>query len=221
MMLTTPAPVTVPTESNGAPTARSAKPSALKSPAASPVANWSPCSAWSLIPRLSWVQNWLPVVARPFAVPYRTLTPPASTTVPTSSMAAPMARSANPSPLKSVTGAGDGTPDRSAEMCADPNVATVRDWPIARALPPNWKAATNATRAMTSRRMEVLLWVRGARNRGATLDPHPSLGNRYSAQLQHLLHRAQTPFCRPVVIMVRACRLRVGSVVVRRVRMAV
>ena len=66
----------------------------MKSPVARPVPNWSPVSAWSLIPGVSWVKNWLLAEVRPFTEPSSTFTAPASTIVPTSSKATPTARSA-------------------------------------------------------------------------------------------------------------------------------
>jgi hypothetical protein len=51
---------------------------------------------------LSWVKSWLPVPLSPPAVPYSTLTAPASARLPTSSKGIPMARSARPSLSKSA-----------------------------------------------------------------------------------------------------------------------
>src|SRR6266508_3793874 len=99
--LTAPASIAAPTSSEGAPTARSRNPLLLKSPAASAWLKASPASALPGTPGVSWVSCWLPAPLRPEAEPYRTVTAPASTIVPTSSNSTATARSARPSLLKS------------------------------------------------------------------------------------------------------------------------
>ena len=100
MMATWPASVTPPGSSRGTPTARSANPSPSKSPAASDLPNSASWRSVPPIPSLSIVQNWLPVAEIPAADPYRTFTPPASSSF-ESSRGTPTARSAKPSPSKS------------------------------------------------------------------------------------------------------------------------
>jgi hypothetical protein len=63
--LIAPAPWMLLTSSSGALIARSAKPSWLKSPDATPEPNRSPCSG--MLP--TWVNSWLPVPLSPLAVP--------------------------------------------------------------------------------------------------------------------------------------------------------
>src|SRR5215211_2561904 len=112
--LTTPAAKTLPTDSYGAPTARSAKPSWLKSPAA----NAQPNQSWVSAALPTWVNSRPPAVVNPSAEPYSTLTAPASRTPPTSSPEAPPAKSANPSPLKSP--AANADPKRSRNSAVPP-----------------------------------------------------------------------------------------------------
>jgi hypothetical protein len=80
-----------------APTARSAKPSWLKSPAASEKPKRSLFSALLATPEVFWVKYWLPLPLSPPAEPYSTLTAPAKVMSPTPSPGAPTARSAKPS----------------------------------------------------------------------------------------------------------------------------
>ena len=79
--LTAPASATAPTSLNGAPAARSAVPSWLKSAVVNAAPKLSPAS---IMPP-TWVINWLPVPASPPAPPYSTLTAPALPLRPTSS----------------------------------------------------------------------------------------------------------------------------------------
>ena len=94
--LTTPWVVLV-TLSIGAPTAKSANPLLLKSPAAMAQPNQS--SASTAPP--TWVNSCPPLVESPPPEPYRTLTTPASSLLATSSKGVPAARSAKPLLLKS------------------------------------------------------------------------------------------------------------------------
>src|SRR5215475_1973270 len=124
--LTAPASSALPTDSNGTPTAKSAKPSLLKSPDAKALPNESLVSAVS-VPDVSWVKNWLPVGVSPAALPYRTLTAPASRTLPTDSNGTPMARSAKPSLLKSPTVSVSPNESCSSPVSA-PDVSWVKNW---------------------------------------------------------------------------------------------
>src|SRR6266540_3077665 len=96
-----PASNTNPTSSKGAAMVRSSAPSLLKSLPARVDPKKSLGSATPAIPPVPWKKTWSPVTDRSAAEPYRTLMPPASNLVPTSSKGTPMAMSPNPSLLKS------------------------------------------------------------------------------------------------------------------------
>src|SRR6266508_4141803 len=120
--LRAPASALLPTFSNGAPAARSAKVSWLKSPAASSKPN---SSSVSTAPA-TWVKNWLPMVVSPVAEPYSTFTAPAATMLPTLSPGAPTARSAKVSALKSPADSGEPT-RRAGQHAEGPGVGPAAD----------------------------------------------------------------------------------------------
>jgi hypothetical protein len=72
---------------------------------------------------LTWVNSWLPVPLSPPAVPYSTVTAPASGILPMSSSGAPMTRSAKPSWLKSARMPAPGWAAAGSLVWASPGAA--------------------------------------------------------------------------------------------------
>jgi hypothetical protein len=125
-------------DSNGAPTARSPKPSLLKSPAAKASPNESPSSEALPTPGVSWVNNWLPVPVSPAAPPYSTLTAPTPNRL-LDSPGAPTARSAKPSLLKSPAAKTSPKKSPSSAVLPTPGLSWVNNWlpdPVSPAAPP-------------------------------------------------------------------------------------
>src|ERR687897_788387 len=123
---TAPPLAAAPTFSRHTPTARSAKPSPSKSPAAIVPPKASSPSALLPTPGLSWVNSWLPVPVSPPVVPYSTFTAPASTIAPRSSNVTPTARSANPSPSKSPIASVSPKPSPGSEPPGTPGLSWVK-----------------------------------------------------------------------------------------------
>src|SRR5215216_4968689 len=110
--LTAPAKEVLPTLSRGAPTAKSAKSSSLNCPDAKAPPN----SSLTSTALTGWVKVCAPLRVTPEAEPYSTLTAPASTMLPTSSVGAPAARSSKVSLLKSP--AASAPPNTSSASTA-------------------------------------------------------------------------------------------------------
>jgi hypothetical protein len=117
----------LPMDSPWTPTPRSAKPSLSKSPTPNMLPKKSPASAVLPTPGLSWVKNWLPVPVSPAALPYSTLTAPTSCRL-LDSPAAPIARSAKPSLLKSPTPNALPKVSPASAVLPTPAVFWVKNW---------------------------------------------------------------------------------------------
>src|SRR6266545_2201627 len=179
--LTAPPFSTAPTSSEGTPTPRSSTPLPLKSPAASASPKASSASALPGTPAVSWVSCWLPVAVSPDAEPYRTVTAPASTIVPTSSNSTATARSARLSLLKSPPASRWPRWSSPSVTPATPGVSSVNCWlPVAdrpaaepyRTLtePPLTAAPTSSEGAPTARSSTPLL----LKSPAASASPKPS-----------------------------------------------
>jgi hypothetical protein len=152
----------LPTDSPGAPTARSAKPSLSKSPAVNASPKPSNSSAMLPTPGLSWVKSWLPDPVSPAAPPYSTFTAPAPVILPTDSPGTPTARSADPSLLKSarrLPAAASAAIPESARALAPGDMPTARTMTkatpnrrISHDLPVEWGKRTRPDRPITKPR---------------------------------------------------------------------